>query len=100
MRAWYATKADAKRFLIVNILIHVASSRQPTMDPGWVTYKLSEEMRDEFNNDFCVLYDNGGGNRNDTIFGVLFFLVDYRISSVPNVINNYNGGWTEFLLRH
>jgi hypothetical protein len=98
-RAWYASKNDARRALIVNILTHVASRRQPLVDPDWATCKLREDMRGERDNDFCVLYDHKGNERNDIIFGVLFFRGDDRIFSVPNVIAEYDGGWTDFCFR-
>ena len=97
--AWYATKADARRALVVNILTHVASKREPKKDPNWITCKLKEEMKGTVDQDFCVLYESGGGDRNDLIFGVLFFRGDDRIFLVPNVVNEYDGGWTDFNFR-
>jgi hypothetical protein len=98
-RAWYASKFDAQRALMVNILTHVASQRQTSGDPDWACAKLHTNMKGLAENDFCVLYDNGGGDRNDTIFGVLFFRGDERIFSVPNIPSDYDGGWSDFCFR-
>ena len=98
-RAWYASKFDAKRALVVNILTHVAIRRQTTGDPEWACTKLRSDMKGLPDNDFCVLYNNGGGDLNDTLFGVLFFRGDDRIFSVPNIVNDYDGGWSDFCFR-
>jgi hypothetical protein len=98
-RAWYSSKSDAERALIVNILTHVATHRQLEGDPDWACSKLRPEMKGVTNHDFCVLYDSGGGNRSDTIFGVLFYRGDDRIFSVPNIISDYDGGWSDFCFR-
>ncbi len=98
-RAWYSSKSDAERALIVNILTHVATHRQFEGDPDWACSKLRPEMKGVTNHDFCVLYDSGGGNRSDTIFGDLFYRGDDRIFSVPNIISNYDGGWSDFCFR-
>jgi hypothetical protein len=98
-RAWYTSKFDAQRALIVNILTHVATQRQTTGDPEWACSKLRTDMKGLAENDFCVLYDCGGGDRNDTIFGVLFFRGDDRVFSVPNTTSDYTGGWSNFCFR-
>jgi hypothetical protein len=98
-RAWYSSKSDAQRALIINILTHVATMRQPEGDPEWACSKLGAEMRGVTDHDFCVLYDSGGGNRDDIIFGVLFYRGEDRIFSVPNIISDYDGGWSDFCFR-
>lgn len=98
-RAWYASKFDAKRALIVNILTHVASQRQTSGDPDWACEKLHTDMKGLVENDFCVMYDCGGGDRNDTIFGVLFYRGDDRVFSVPDTPTSLDGSWSDFCFR-
>jgi hypothetical protein len=96
--AWHPTKGDTKRVLIPHMLTHVASKRQPTVDPDWPTHKLQEDMRGEIDKHISLPNKNDR-DHNDVIFGVLFFGGDDVIFLVPNVIEHYHGGWSHFSFR-